>query len=205
MVEAEEDDEEDDTMPFFIDTITSEPALVYSLESKWMAQLKIANLDVNFKFDMGLTLTSSVNRPFKKLVPRPALKKSPITMRAYNGKLIPSLGVCQVTLKHKDKDMSAVFAVVPSNCQAWQIEREWVWSSGLKASCLRVKRISRKRYDKSIQGYGEGMSCYQDATLSDWKMVLVVSSMLPDTLPLPNNQRWRWSWQNKSPKVYWHL
>ena len=96
MVEAEEEDEEDDTIPFFIDTVTSEPPLVhvYSMESKWMAQLKLGNLNVKFKLDTGADTYIISEETFKKLVPRPALKKSPITMRTYNSKLIPSSGVC---------------------------------------------------------------------------------------------------------------
>ena len=103
MVEAEEEDEEEGTVPFFIDTVTSKPPLVhvYSMESKWVEQLKLGNLNVKFKLDTGAVTNIISEETFKKLVPRPALKKSPITMRAYNGKLIPSFGVCQVTRKHK--------------------------------------------------------------------------------------------------------
>ena len=150
MVEAEEEDEEDDTVPFFIDTVTSEPPLVhvYSMESKWMAQLTLGNLNVKLKLDTGADTNIISEETLKKLVPRPALKKSPITMRAYNSKLIPSLGVCQVTLKHKDRDMSAVFEVVPSNRQAL------LGSAGCERMGL-VQRVDEARLSKPEEEFKE--------------------------------------------------
>ena len=48
-----------------------------------------------------------------QLLPRPNLRKSGTVMKAYNDKIIPSIGVCRVKVRYKGKTIQTTMEVVP--------------------------------------------------------------------------------------------
>ena len=66
-------------------------AQVHSVDSKWQAKLQLGNIDVNFKLDTGADTNIISQQMYNQLQPLPAVGKSPVTLRAFDGQRIESI------------------------------------------------------------------------------------------------------------------
>ena len=81
----------------------------------WTATININNIKINFKLDTGAEINVLPNKIYKKLSPRPELKKTSISLRAYNNTEIPTLGKCTIKLNNKNIQTHATFIIADIN------------------------------------------------------------------------------------------
>ena len=80
---------------------------------KWSEDLCVNDKLLNFKLDTGSDINITQRADYMQLLPRPKLRKSGTVMKAYNGKIIPSIGVCRVKVRYKGKTIQTTMEVVP--------------------------------------------------------------------------------------------
>ena len=78
----------------------------------------MGNIDVNFKLDTGEDTNIISQQMYNQLQPLPAVGKSPVTLRAFDGQRIESIGVFKVPLKYRNKVLETVFKIVPDGNNA---------------------------------------------------------------------------------------
>ena len=67
---------------------------------KWSENLRVNDKLLNFKLDTGSDINIIYKADYMQLQPRPKLRKSGTVMKAYNEKIIPSIGVCRVKVRY---------------------------------------------------------------------------------------------------------
>ena len=80
---------------------------------KWSEDLCVNDKFLNFKLDTGSDIHIIQRADYRQLQPRPNLRKSGTVMKAYNDKIIPSIGVCRVKVRYKGKIIQTTMEVVP--------------------------------------------------------------------------------------------
>ena len=80
---------------------------------KWSEDMCVNDKFLNFKLDTGSDINIIYKADYMQLMPRPKLRKSGTVMKAYNDKIIPSIGVCRVKVRYKGKTIQTTMEVVP--------------------------------------------------------------------------------------------
>ena len=80
---------------------------------KWSEDLRVNDKLLNFKLDTGSDINIIYREDYMLLQPRPKLRKSNTVMKAYNDKIIPSIGVCRVNVRYKNRTIQTTMEVVP--------------------------------------------------------------------------------------------
>ena len=80
---------------------------------KWSKDLLVNDKLLNFKLDTGSDINIIYREDYMLLQPRPKLRKSGTVMKAYNDKIIPSIGVCRVNVRYKNRTIQTTMEVVP--------------------------------------------------------------------------------------------
>ena len=80
---------------------------------KWSEDLCVNDKLLNFKLDTGSDINVIYREDYMLLQPRPKLRKSNTVMKAYNDKIIPSIGVCRVNVRYKNRTIQTTMEVVP--------------------------------------------------------------------------------------------
>ena len=80
---------------------------------KWSEDLRVNDKLLNFKLDTGSDINIIYRDDYMLLQPRPKPRKSGIVMKAYNDKIIPSIGVCRVNVRYKNRTIQTTMEVVP--------------------------------------------------------------------------------------------
>ena len=87
---------------------------VVTIGLKWSEDdLRVNDKLLNFKLDTGSDINIIYREDYMLLQPRPKLRKSGIVMKAYNDKIIPSIGVCRVKVRYKNITIQTTMEVVP--------------------------------------------------------------------------------------------
>ena len=80
---------------------------------KWSEDLRVNDKFLNFKLDTGSDINIIYKADYMQLWPRPKLTKRGTVMKAYNDNIIPSIGVCRVKVRYKNRTIQTTMEVVP--------------------------------------------------------------------------------------------
>ena len=86
-------------------------------KSEWMTTMKINNVKVNFKIDTGAQVNLLPIRYYDEMNKKTKIKKTKITLYAYNKSKIPSHGEISADLKYKKTEMKTKFLLVDDERQ----------------------------------------------------------------------------------------
>ena len=85
---------------FFVDALFVD-ALGDEDEEEWILPMKINNTTVSFKLDTGAGCNVLPVDEYKRLKPRPEMKRTEMKIRGYTGTRIPIIGTCMAQVTHK--------------------------------------------------------------------------------------------------------
>ena len=98
--------EEDDYV--FVGVIKNQEMKV----NNWQQKINVCDVPMNFKLDTGSDANILSLNMLKLIQPMPEVSKSSITMRAYNGGYIPSIGEAKVTLSYKNNIIESTMQII---------------------------------------------------------------------------------------------
>ena len=118
MVGTEEVESADkDTVPFFMGTVYVESE-VCAVNTRWHSDLPVSGTVINFKLDTGADTSIISLSDYECISNPPALSKSTVKLKAYNGQPIQSMGVCSLPVEYNNVKVEATFEVVRDKLQA---------------------------------------------------------------------------------------
>ena len=100
-------------MPSRIDEAGHTKAFDYPVAEHWGGEVKERNGPWWYWNPQVLTPMSPKSNALPLTLPRLPLK-SPVTLKGYYSGSIPTLGICQVRIKHKDRETDTIVQVVLS-------------------------------------------------------------------------------------------
>ena len=112
-VSEEPNYDDSDESDVYIGAITASKDATAAL-THWKQDLQVDNLLINFKLDTGADANIICAEDFAHLDPKPRLKKSPVVLKGYYSRRIPTLGICQVRIRYKDREIKTTVQVVPN-------------------------------------------------------------------------------------------
>ena len=123
------DSQEEDDPEFFItcietQTTTQEDGVYYENElnvkdacMNWMVQVSANNCLLSLKVDTGAQINVISMADLAPLTPRPRILKRKVTLKSYQGQVIPCKGLCVLNISIASGVIPALFAVVPKSFQ----------------------------------------------------------------------------------------
>ena len=118
MVGTEEvESADEDTVPFFMGTVYVESE-VCAVNTRWHSDLRVSGTVINFKLDTGADTSIISLSDYERISNPPALSKSTVKLKAYNGQPIQSMGVCSLPVEYNNVKVEATFEVVRDKLQA---------------------------------------------------------------------------------------
>ena len=110
----------DDSREFLIQTVET-PAMERELKDtcvNWMVQVSANNCLLSLKVDTGAQINVISMADLISLVPRPRIIKRNVTLKSYQGQVIPSRGLCIINISVASGVVPALFAVVSESFQS---------------------------------------------------------------------------------------
>ena len=109
----------DDENQFFVNyiDICEENSFDDDVKLEWLVNLKVNNNFIKFKIDSGAQVNCISEKLYNNLVPKPSIIKRNVTLRSYDKKVIPSLGMCIAKLLVDNVSYNTLFAVVKNSNQ----------------------------------------------------------------------------------------
>ena len=80
--------------------------------NNWQQKINVCDVPMNFKLDTGSDANIVSLNMLKLIQPMPEVSKSSVTMRAYNGVCIPSIGEAKVTLSYKNTIIESTMQII---------------------------------------------------------------------------------------------
>ena len=80
--------------------------------NNWQQKINVCYVPMNSKLDTGTDANILSLNMLKLIQPMPDVRKSYITMRAYNGGNIPSIGEAKVTLSYKNNIIESTMHII---------------------------------------------------------------------------------------------
>ena len=80
--------------------------------NKWTQKLRVDKSNIDFKLDTGSDVNIISEQAYLRMSPIPKLERSQAVLMSYSRNEIPSIGVCQVSIRYKKRLISTSMEVV---------------------------------------------------------------------------------------------
>lgn len=131
---ASDDYDYDDNNEFFVSTLHDD-ITTDDVQYPWLEHITIDEMNVPFKIDTGAGVDVLPMSVLKRIVRRPELNRTAMTLRAFAGERVKPIGTCSLLCSFHGMSLKVKFAVVDFDCTP---------ILGLK-SCIRFKIVQPSR------------------------------------------------------------
>ena len=142
---------------------------------EWLTKVSINNCHISLKVDTGAQINVISQRDLLLLNPRPRMLKRHITLRSYQGQRIPCMGLCTLTIRSGNGNISALFAIVPEKFQSIL-----GLSTAMKMGILDIPRNDRFTQHEVLVG-NEGKGRFNESVGKDRKEILTLGKEVEGT------------------------